>query len=241
MDIRVVKDYEEMSRVAAEIIARQVRHKPESVLGLATGSTPEGVYAILADKFKSGEVDFAKVSTFNLDEYCGLPESDDQSYHTFMENHVFSKLNIAPENTHIPDGNAKSLEKECASYDQKIAESGGVDLQILGIGIDGHIGFNEPSSEFSDGTTIVHLDESTIEANSRFFIDKTLVPTTAITMGVGTIMKARQILLMISGEKKAEIAYKALKGPVTPLVSASKLQEHPNVTVIIDEAAGRLL
>lgn len=240
MNIVIVKDYQELSQKSAEIVEDQILVKPDSVLGLATGSTPIGMYAELTEKYKAGLLSFENVKTFNLDEYCGLPTDNPQSYHYFMNQNLFSQVNIHPENTYLPNGNALVMEQERKAYDIKIAEAGGIDLQILGIGVDGHIGFNEPSDEFSKGTNVVELDKSTIEANSRFFEDKSQVPRTAITMGIESIMNARKILLLISGANKKEIAHLALQGEITPRVPASILQNHPDVTVIVDEDAWQL-
>ena len=237
MKLIKVKDYEEMSRKAAQILAAQIVMKPESVLGLATGSTPIGIYDCLADWCKNGDLDFSKAATVNLDEYRGLDHSNDQSYYYFMNKHLFSRINIDPSRTNVPDGTQPDPEKESERYEELIKSLGGIDIQLLGIGHDGHIGFNEPNSFFDKATHCVDLTEMTIEANKRFFASADEVPRQAYTMGIGTIMSARKILMVITGEDKAEIMAKAFQGEVTPEVPASILQFHPDVTVIADEAA----
>lgn len=237
MRIIETEDYQEMSRKAAEILAAQVIAKPDSVLGLATGSTPVGAYQQLIRWCREGILDFSQVKTVNLDEYKGLKPDNDQSYRYFMNQNLFSGVNIRPENTHVPDGAEEDSEKACRDYDRVIEEAGGIDLQLLGIGHDGHIGFNEPSGYFSKGTSCVTLAERTIEANKRFFNSADEVPRKAYTMGIGSIMGAEKILIVISGEDKAEITAKAFGGPVTPEVPASILQFHPNVTLVADKAA----
>ena len=227
-----VKDYETLSKKTADIIAAQVLVKPNCVLGLATGSSPEGAYAELVKMNKEGVVDFSEVTTFNLDEYCGLDGSNDQSYRYFMDNHLFNHININKDETNVPSGKASDFAKEGEEYDKKVEKRGGIDLQLLGIGPDGHIGFNEPCDEFVGPTHQVSLDPSTIEANARFFDSVDDVPTTAITMGMKTIMQAKKILMIASGEKKYDILQKAMFGPITPMVPASILQLHPDVTVI---------
>lgn len=237
MKIYKVKNYDEMSKKAANIIAAQVITKPDCVLGLATGSTPIGTYKNLIEKYKNGDLDFSKVKTANLDEYRGLTKNVEQSYYYFMYNNLFKHVNIDMDNTNIPDGTAADSERECARYEEVIKSLGGVDLQFLGIGHDGHIGFNEPCDEFEKTTHCVDLTDMTIEANKRFFSSIDEVPRQAYTMGIGTIMNARKIILAVSGKDKAAILKKALYGPVTPLVPASILQFHPDVTVIADEDA----
>jgi len=232
MRIIKVKDYEEMSRKAADFIAAQIILKPNTVLGLATGSTPIGTYENLVRLNKDGCVDFSQVTSINLDEYYGLEPTHDQSYRYFMNKHLFSKININPENTHVPNGKADDIDAECRRYDNLIEKSGGIDLQLLGIGHNGHIGFNEPSDEFVPDTHCVSLTESTINANSRFFKSRDEVPRKAITMGIKAIMQAGKVLLIASGEDKKEILKKALFGPVTPRVPASILQLHRDLTVI---------
>ena len=237
MKIIKAKDYNDMSRKAANIIAAQVIMKPDCVLGLATGSTPIGTYARLVEQYEQGDLDFSGVTTVNLDEYKGLNRENDQSYYYFMYHNLFQHININMENTNIPDGTTSDAKAEAARYDQVIRGLGGVDLQLLGLGHNGHIGFNEPSDYFAMGTHCVDLQPSTIEANKRFFASIDDVPKQAFTMGIGTIMAARKILLIVSGNEKAQILYDALCGPVTSHVPASILQMHPNVIVVADEAA----
>lgn len=222
----------EMSRKAANIISAQVILYPHSVLGLATGSSPIGTYEQLADWYKKGDLDFSEVTTVNLDEYRGLDGSNEQSYRYFMNQHLFSKVNIKPERTYIPNGMAEDVEAECRRYDELIVSLGGIDLQLLGLGHNGHIGFNEPSGAFEKTTHCVDLGESTIQANSRFFEKMEDVPRQAITMGIKSIMQAKKILLIVGGEDKKEILHRSLFGPVTPNVPASILQLHPNLTVV---------
>ena len=228
-------NYDHMSAMAANIIAAQMTLKPDSVLGLATGSTPIGTYKKLIEKNKAGEIDFAPIKTVNLDEYCGLDGSNDQSYRYFMNDNLFNHVNIDKANTYVPNGKAEDFAREGAEYDALVASLGGQDIQLLGLGLDGHIGFNEPCPEFIGPTHEVELDPSTIEANARFFASKDDVPTTAITMGIGTIMKAKKILLIASGKNKKEIFEKTFFGPVTPEVPASILQFHPDVVAIYTE------
>lgn len=230
-----VDSYEKLSRVAASIIAAQVVLKPDCVLGLATGSSPVGTYKNLAEACKKGDVDFSKVTTVNLDEYEGLPQTNDQSYRYFMNENLFSNINIPMESTNVPNGCAEDLDAECKRYDELIESLGGTDIQLLGIGIDGHIGFNEPADVFTKETHVVTLDESTIEANSRFFASKDDVPRKAVTMGMGAIMQAKKILLIANGKNKKDILEKALYGAIDPQVPASILQLHPDVTVIYSE------
>ncbi len=237
----VTKDYEEMSLVAAGIIAQLVAEKPDCVLGLATGSTPIGLYKELVRRYESGELDFSKVKSANLDEYLGLAPEHDQSYRYFMNDNLFDHINIDKANTNVPNGLAEDVDAECARYDELIDSLGGVDIQLLGIGHDGHIGFNEPGDHFTKGTNCTDLTDMTISANARFFASKDEVPTKALTMGCGTIMKAHRILMVISGEGKAEILKKSFFGPVTPEVPASILQFHNDVTVVCDEAAWSLV
>lgn len=232
MKFITVESYKEMSRKAANIISAQVILNPDCVLGLATGSTPVGIYEQLIEWYKKGDIDFSEVRSVNLDEYVGLDGNDDQSYRYFMNNNLFDKVNINKENTYVPNGKADDLEKEAAEYDARIKAFGGIDLQLLGIGLDGHIGFNEPDTCFVKNTHVVKLHESTIQANSRFFNSIDEVPTEAITMGMLSIMQAKKILLVASGEKKEEILKKAFFGPVTPEIPASILQLHPDLTVI---------
>ena len=237
MKIIKAKDYEDMSRKAANIISAQVILKPDCVLGLATGSTPIGAYKQLAAWYEKGDVDFAEVSTYNLDEYRGLSHDDPQSYHYFMRENFFDHINIDLNNTHVPDGSNPDAAAACSEYDKIVAAAGYPDLQLLGIGNNGHIGFNEPDDHFSKGTHCVNLTESTIEANKRFFASADDVPRQAYTMGVQTIMLARRIVLVVSGENKAKTVREAFFGPVTPRVPASILQLHTDVSIVADEAA----
>ena len=237
MRIIKAKDYQDMSRKAANIISAQVIMKPDCVLGLATGSTPVGTYKQLIEWYNKGDVDFGDVTTVNLDEYKGLPRENDQSYYYFMHSNLFDYVNINPERTHLPDGTEPDAEKECARYEELIRSLGGADLQLLGLGHNGHIGFNEPNSFFDKYTHCVDLTEMTIEANKRFFASADEVPRQAYTMGIGTIMHARKLLMIVSGEDKADIAAAAFCGEVKPEVPASIIQFHPDVTIIGDEAA----
>lgn len=237
MKIIHAKDYEDMSRKAANIISAQVILKPDCVLGLATGSTPIGAYHQLIKWYEKGDIDFSQVRTYNLDEYRGLTHEDPQSYHYFMNDQLFNHVNIDPANVHVPDGANTDADAACADYDRMVAEAGYCDLQLLGIGRNGHIGFNEPAPEFPKETHCVDLTESTINANSRLFNSADEVPRQAYTMGIGTIMAAKQVLVVVSGEDKAQIVRDAFFGPVTPEVPASILQFHPNAVAIVDEAA----
>lgn len=241
MRIIAVKDYDEMSRKAAALIAAQVLVKPNSVLGLATGSGPVGTYALLAEMHKTEGLDFSEVSTVNLDEYYGLEKTSPQSYYYFMQEKLFNNINIKPENTHIPDGTNLDRKAECARYDRVIRSLGGIDLQLLGIGHNGHIAFNEPSDHFEPNTHCVTLTQQTIEANKRFFDSIDQVPKQAYSMGIGSILQARKILMVVSGEEKADALCKMVAGPVHPGLPASVLQLHGDVTVIADEGALTLL
>lgn len=237
MKIYKVKDYEEMSRKAAAVIASQIIAKPDSVLGLATGSTPIGTYKNLVAAYNAGDLDFSQIKSANLDEYRGITKDNDQSYYYFMNHNLFQHVNIDPANTNIPDGTNSDADAECARYEKVIESLGGVDLQLLGLGHDGHIGFNEPCDHFDKTTHCVDLTEMTIEANKRFFASIDDVPRQAYTMGCGTIMRAKKILILVSGADKADILYQVVNGPVTPQVPASILQFHPDVILIADEAA----
>ena len=232
MRIIKTKTYEEMSAIAAGIIGGQVLLKPNCVLGLATGSSPIGAYKDLVKSYEDGILDFSEVRTVNLDEYCGLDGTNPNSYRYFMNDNLFDHVNIDKANTHVPNGHADDLEEEAVRYESFIQSLGGIDLQLLGIGHNGHIGFNEQTDNFPETDNTVQLTESTINANSRLFERREDVPTQAITMGIGTIMKAKKILL-IAGPDKAEIVEKACFGKVTPEVPASVLQLHPDVTVIL--------
>ena len=233
MKIMYTDTYANMSRRAANIISAQIILHPKTVLGLPTGTTPIGAYRQLIEWYKKGDLDFSQVTTFNLDEYLGLDGSHPQSYRYFMDNQLFDHINIRKGNTHVPDGTAADPEAECELYEQAIKEAGGIDLQVLGIGNNGHIGFNEPGAAYEKTTNVTELTESTIEANSRLFASKEEVPTKALTMGMKTIMHARRLLLLVSGQHKLDILNAALHGPITPEVPASLLQLHPDLTVIV--------
>lgn len=241
MKIIEAKNYDHMSHIAANIIASQLILCPKTVLGLATGSSPEGIYKELVEKYNNGDIDFSQVVSFNLDEYCGLPREHEQSYYYYQNNHLFSKVNISKENTHLPNGNVDDINAECENYEKMIAESGGVDIQILGIGHTGHIGFNEPSDSFAKMTHSVDLEQVTIEANARFFNSIDEVPKKAVTMGIGTIMRAKKLVMVVSGKDKAEILYKSVTGEVTPKVPATILQFHKDVTIVADADAISIL
>ena len=232
MKIIHAKDYADMSRKAANIISAQVILKPDCVLGLATGSTPIGAYKQLIEWYEKGDLDFAEVSTYNLDEYRGLSHDDPQSYHYFMRENLFDHVNIDVANTHVPDGSNPDAAAACAEYDEVVASAGYPDLQLLGIGNNGHIAFNEPGDAFIKETHVVSLKKSTIEANKRFFTSIDQVPTQAITMGVGSIMQAKKVLLLAEGPVKKDALEKALYGPICPQMPASILQLHPDLTVI---------
>ncbi len=237
MKVYKVKDYQELSRKAANIIAAQVIMKPDCVLGLATGSSPVGTYDNLTAMYEKGDLDFSSVTTVNLDEYKGLDASNDQSYRYFMNTHLFNRVNIPMERTFVPDGTETDSEKACSAYNEILHSVGTVDLQLLGLGHDGHIGFNEPADYFPDETHCVDLTEVTIQANKRFFQNEADVPRQAYTMGIGTIMRAKMVLVVVSGADKADILNQVITGPVTPQVPASILQFHPNAVIIADEAA----
>lgn len=235
MKFITVDTYEKLSRQAANIISAQVILKPDSVLGLATGSSPLGTYKQLIEWYEKGDIDFSKVTSVNLDEYVGLDGSNDQSYRYFMNKNFFEHINIDINNTFVPNGCAVDLAGEGKHYDEHIAELGGIDLQLLGIGLDGHIGFNEPDKYFVKSTHVVDLRESTIKANSRFFASEDEVPKKAITMGMVSIMQAKKILLIASGKQKRDILEKAFYGPITPEIPVSILQLHPDITIIYSE------
>ena len=237
MTIYVAKDYDEMSKKGAEIIAELLKAKPEASLGLATGGTPVGMYKELIEMNKKGEISFKQVSAYNLDEYYPIEKTNDQSYDYFMKENLFNHVDIDINNTHIPNGMAVNSVEEGKTYDALVRATGGVDIQVLGIGGNGHIGFNEPSDVFEPITHRVTLDERTIQDNARFFSSIEEVPTEAITMGIGTIMTAKSILLLASGSGKAPIIKEMLLGKVTPRVPASILQFHKDVKVVLDEAA----
>lgn len=232
MKIIKVENYDELSRRAAQLIAACIWNKPDCVLGLATGSTPIGTYKELVKLYEKGDLDFSRVTTVNLDEYVGLDVSNDQSYRYFMNDNLFNHVNVDKNRTHVPNGLAKDLTAEGERYDAFIESLGGTDIQLLGIGHDGHIGFNEPDDVFYKQTHEVRLDDMTIKANARFFASEADVPKTAITMGMWAIMQAKKVLLIANGQDKKEIVEKAFYGPVTPRVPASILQCHKDVTVI---------
>lgn len=241
MNVKVYKDANAIGEAAARIFAGQVIAKPDSILGLATGSSPIPTYSRLIEWYQQGILDFSQVTTFNLDEYMGLGHDHPQSYYYFMQENLFHGINVPVENIHVPCGTAEDIDNEGKRYDEMIAQAGGIDVQILGIGNNGHIAFNEPCEEFPMGTHKVALTQSTIEANTRFFASSDEVPRYAISMGIGSIMKARQIILVATGAAKAQAVYGMVKGPVTPQCPASVLQLHPNVTIFADEAAASQL
>ena len=237
MKVIVVKNYDELSELGASIIAKLIKEKPNCTLGLATGSSPVGTYQNLIKAYQNGEISFKDVHSYNLDEYCGIDRNHPQSYYYFMHDNLFSKVNIDVNKTFVPDGTIADADEACAKYEEIIAATGGVDLQLLGLGHNGHIGFNEPADVFPKRTHCVDLTESTIQANARFFASKEEVPTQAYTMGIQTIMDAKKILVVVSGADKAAIVKKAFFGEVTPLVPASVLQLHQDVTIVGDAAA----
>lgn len=241
MKIFITKDYADMSRKAANIIAAQMIMKPDSVLGLATGSTPIGTYAELVKAYENGDIDFKDITTVNLDEYKGITKENDQSYYYFMNDNLFSKVNVDKAKTFLPDGMEADAAKACSEYDKIVESVGGQDLQLLGLGHNGHIGFNEPADVFKAGTHCVDLTETTIKANQRFFASYDDVPKQAYTMGIQTIMRAKKILVVVSGEDKAQTVKDAFFGPITPQCQASILQLHPDCTVVVDEAAASLI
>ncbi len=242
MRVIITKDYDAMSRRAAKFVRELVEKKPDAVIGFATGSTPIGLYKELIRMHKEDGLDFSKIVTFNLDEYIGLPKDHPESYHTFMWENLFKHINVNPSNVHIPDGTVPDVEAYCQWYEERIKKFGGIDLQILGIGRDGHIGFNEPGSSLGSRTRIKTLARETIEDNARFFDgDVNKVPRQAITMGVGTIMEAKVLLLLASGKNKAEAVKKTVEGPITAMVPASIMQLHPKAILILDEEAASLL
>lgn len=241
MRVIIEKDAHAASTRAASFIINQVQQKPDSILGLATGSTPVQIYERLIERHQAGELDFSQITSFNLDEYVGLQPTDPNSYRFFMQEKLFSRINIQPENTHVPDGRALDFENYCKQYERQIQDAGGIDLQLLGIGRDGHIAFNEPGSSLGSRTRLKTLTSETIKDNSRFFGGVEKVPRLAITMGVGTILETRKCILVAFGENKAHAISQAVEGPVTAQVTASALQLHPDVTVVIDEDAARHL
>ncbi len=241
MTIMVRDTYDDVSRKAAQLIAAQVTLNTKSVLGLATGSTPEGTYKNLIEMYKSDVVDFQDIVTFNLDEYLGLDAENDQSYAYYMNEKLFDHVNVKPENIYIPNGCTDDIEKTCEEYDNMIFQYGKIDLQLLGIGTNGHIGFNEPDVHFEAGTHVVELDEETINANSRFFEDIKDVPTSAISMGIRNIMQSKKVLLLATGENKIDAVKKMLFEEITPNLPASILQVHNDVTIIVDKVIGDMI
>ncbi len=238
MEVLVVKDYDSISKEAGQIFIEAIKNKPNIVLGLATGSTPIGMYKEMIKAHKEEGLDFSKVVTFNLDEYVGLTKDHPSSYRYFMDNELFNHINIDKNNTNVPDGKANNLEEFCGKYDEMIKEAGGIDIQVLGVGENGHIAFNEPEESLSAGTSIVKLTDNTIEVNARFFDSMDEVPKQAITMGMGSILKSRKIVLLANGEKKAPVIKKLLnENRVSTMFPVSFLYLHPDVTVIVDEAA----
>ena len=241
MRLMITESYEELSKAAAEEFAKVIKEKPNAVLGLATGGSPVGMYKELIKMYEKNELDFSKVTTVNLDEYIGLNPEHNQSYRHFMNENLFNHININITNTFVPNGLAENLEVECKEYDKKIMELGGIDIQLLGVGNNGHIAFNEPDEQLSAGTHVISLTENTIEANSRFFENINDVPKKAITMGLGGIMKAKKIILIASGESKAEAIKGLFSGKITTDNPASMLQMHRDVTVIVDKEAAKLI
>ena len=241
MKVYIGKNYDEMSRIAANVLSAQVTMKPDCVLGLATGSTPIGTYKVLIERCAAGDLDFSQVKSINLDEYVGLSGEHDQSYRYFMNNNLFNHINIDKANTNVPNGLAEDVDAECERYNNVINTLGPIDIQVLGMGHNGHIGFNEPDDHFPLETHKVDLAQSTIDANARFFASADEVPRQALTMGIKTIMQAKKVLVVVSGKDKAEIVKKAFTGPVTPQVPASILQMHSDVILVADEAAASLL
>jgi len=241
MEIIITPDYEQMSKTSAQLIAREIQRKHDLVLGLATGDTPIGTYKELVKIHKEEGLDFSKVTTFNLDEYVGLAPLHKNSYNLFMRENLFEHINVNPENAYVPQGNTDDPEEFSRWYEEQIKKAGGIDLQVLGIGGDGHIGFNEPGSSFASRTRVKALDRQTIEDNSRFFERKEDVPRFAITVGIGTILEAKKILLIANGEKKANVCARFIEGPVSSQITASALQLHSYVTIVLDEAAASKL
>ncbi len=241
MNILTFRTQEELNKAGAGIIIGLLQTNPRAVLGLATGSTPIGIYRELVESYRQGLVSFAKATAFNLDEYVGLEPGHPASYYTFMQEHLLGLVDIPPQQCHIPSGTAPDLQAECARYESLLEQCGQIDLQLLGLGHNGHIGFNEPADTLEGGTHLVELKESTRTANARFFDKPEQVPTHALTMGVGSILKAKTILLVVRGADKAEIVQRALQGPITTDCPASLLQTHPHVVVLLDSEAGGLL
>ncbi len=241
MQIHIYKTAAQIGQAAATLIAAQLLRKPDSILGLATGSSPIPTYQALIDIHKAGVLDFSQAKSFNLDEYVGIDPEHVCSYHRFMQDNLFSQVNMKPENIHVPDGNAEDIPASAKAYDEAIVNAGGIDLQLLGIGRNGHIGFNEPGGQFIYGCHRVELSQSTIEANTRFFDSEADVPRAAVSLGIGAIMEAKQVLLIATGTDKAEAIRQAIEGDVSPLCQASILRTHPNVIFLLDEKAASLL
>ena len=239
MVLHVFQSGKDLARAAAAIFAAQILKKPDSVLGLATGSTPLDTYSELIKLYEDKVLDFSMATSFNLDEYVQIPHDHPASYHDFMRENLFSHINM--KDSFVPDGNAEDMDRECARYDAEIVLAGGIDLQLLGIGHNGHIGFNEPSDRFVYGTHVVELTQSTLKANLRFFEREDLVPRRAVSMGIGTIMSSKSIILLALGKEKAQAVYDMVRGEMTPRVQASILRVHPDVTVLLDSGAASLL
>ena len=240
MEIKVFDNGSALARCAADYFEETIAAKPNAVLGLATGASPVETYKELIRRYMAGRISFKNVTTFNLDEYCDLPRDDKNSYYTFMRENLFDKIDIPTENINIEDGNAADPDAECRAYDEKIKAAGRIDLQLLGIGTNGHIGFNEPAEAFTEGTFRIRLSESTIKANSRYFTDSAM-PEYAVTMGIGSIMRAKRILLIATGAAKAEAIRSAVKGPISPACPASVLRLHPDAVLLLDTEAAALL
>lgn len=241
MEVVIKESYDDVAKLSAELIADVVRHKPRAILGLATGSTPLGTYKELIRLHKEEGLDFSRVTTFNLDEYVGLEHDHPQSYHFFMHDNLFKHININPKNVHVPDGTAKDVPAFCRWYEEQIVKAGGLDIQLLGIGGNGHIAFNEPGSSLGSRTRVKTLDDRTRQDNARFFRNFNEVPKYAITMGIGTIMDARQLILLANGAGKADAIAKTCEGPITAMVPATIVQLHPKATIIVDKAASTKL
>ncbi|PZE20210.1 glucosamine-6-phosphate deaminase [Paenibacillus xerothermodurans] len=240
MNLLTFDSQQKLHESAAGIITGLVQTRPRAVLGLATGGTPVGIYHAMVKSYQRGLVSFRSATTFNLDEYVGLPESHPESYHSYMRNQLFRHIDLPPAQAHIPDGNAADIVAECKRYDRLLEDAGQIDLQLLGLGHNGHIGFNEPAHTLISGTHLVNLQEDTRKANARFFHSIDKVPSRALTMGIGTILKAKTILLVVKGADKAEIVHTALTGPITTQCPASLLQTHPRLVVLLDAEAARL-
>ncbi|AYK07878.1 glucosamine-6-phosphate deaminase [Brevibacillus laterosporus] len=241
MQVQVFEDYDTLSRYAADIFLKQIKKKSDSVLGLATGGTPEGFYRHLITSYKDQKLDFSRLRTFNLDEYYPIKREHPQSYWTFMHDHLFAYVNIPTSNIHLPNGETINVDAECNRYEEEIGANGGVDIQILGIGENGHIGFNEPGASFDSRTRMVELTKNTIQANSRYFDSEEDVPRHAITMGIASIMQSKKIVILAAGVKKAEAVAKAIQGEITEAMPASILQKHPDVIFLLDKEAASLL